>query len=127
MCIRDSFHHLYGCGEKSTSLQMKSSFQSKIPMGQHVRKIDTPGAGEYDPEKRNGRGYSYSTLGSSAFAGNTPQCGLRKHEMGATGTAVGPANYDVEHTSITAMLRSKCNPRSPPFGASSRRGDPTSW
>ena len=54
-------------------------------------------------------------------------CGCRRawwwgggEDLSAAGTA-GPETYDLSQRSITAMLAAKNNPRSPPFGSSSRR------
>ena len=41
------YTHLYACGNAST--RVTSAFKSSVPLGAHVRKIDTPGAGTYDP------------------------------------------------------------------------------
>ena len=122
-----SFRHLYGCGEPKASPQMNSSFRSAVPLGQHVRKIDTPGGGDYTPEPDDpSRARSYSALGSSCFAGGSPQH-LVNADTTATGTAVGPSSYEQDHHSIHYWAQSRANPRLPAFASSSRRGDPTTW
>ena len=122
-------YHMYGTGQKGAgsvqSVQPKSggtsAFTNKAPLCGHVRKIDTPGVGEYSPEKVHCRGFSYSKAGSCAFAGNTPRCASDIKCAQDTDHTVGPQTYDVSHRSITAMLANKMNPRSPPFSSSSRR------
>lgn len=126
------YYHLYGCGqcgEKHAAQHSKSALstlQSTVPRCGYIRNIDTPGAGDYYPEKTERHGYSYSKRGSSAFAGLTPQHGVQLHEGSATGVIVGPNSYDQDHGTIRRMSMEH-NPRLPPFGASSVRGDPTTW
>lgn len=121
-----SFEHLYACGEPKASPQMTSSFRSKIPMGQHVRAIHTPGPGEYQEGEGSLREpRSFSKLGSSSFAGGSARCA----EMIATSTsntAISPVTYPQDHHSIQRLLKG-FNPRLPAFASSSRRGDPTDW
>ena len=118
---RYNYTHMYACGEPKAGPQMDSSFKSKIPMGAYVRKSEVPGAGRYDPEKKD-RGNSYSKSGSSAFAGDSPQRPKKGVEVATDGTDLGPASYNV-----TKSLLHDYNPRLPGFGQSSVRGDPTSW
>jgi hypothetical protein len=113
------YSHMYATSQNSGRARAgrgTTAFTSKVPLCGHVRKIDTPGAGEYSPELVKERGFSYSKAGSSAFAGNTARCAS---SIMPDGTA-GPETYDLSGSSITAMA-SKKNPKSPPFGTSSRR------
>lgn len=111
-----NYHHLYGCAmDPGATKSGTTAFTNTAPLCGYVRKIDTPGAGDYRPEPAEGN--SYSKLGTSAFAGNSARCASQI----ATAGQVGPESYDQDHHSITRMLASKRNPRLPPFNASGAR------
>ena len=107
-------------GRKATRTTGTTAFTNKAPLLGYIRKIDTPDAGEYDPEKIAYRGCSYSKAGSCSFVGNTPRCASDIVARDAV-TGAGPESYDLSGRSITAMIAAKKNPRSPPFGSSSKR------
>ena len=122
-----SYKHLYETGQIGAKMAMNSSFKSVLPLGAHVRYSDTPGAGSYYPE-RYGSSYervTYSKLGSSSFAGDSPQRHLPADAR--PGVSPGPESYEQGQFSITTELRTKHNPRLPGFASSSRRSDPTTW
>ena len=110
--------HLFGCG---TSTPCTSSFASATPLGGHVRKSDTPGAGEYDPKEIEG-GTGRKDGGTAVFAGTSRPRGASG--FSATGEAVGPGSYEVEQTSLHHQMVSKINHRLPPFNSSSVRQGP---
>ena len=110
--------HLYSCG---SSAQITSSFMSSTPLGGHVRKSETPGAGEYSPQQVEG-GSARKGGGTSAFAGSTQSRGASG--FSATGANVGPGSYEVEQSSLYQQMLTKTNSRLPAFGSSSVRQGP---
>ena len=82
-----------------------------------MRKIDTPGGGEYDP-KRMDHYNSYSKKGTSAFAGSSARCA--EAAAASAGTA-GPETYDLEGMSLGRQAASMVNLRAPPFGIGGAR------
>ena len=121
-----SYRHLYACGNAST--RVTSAFKSSVPLGAHVRKIDTPGAGTYDPNDGNlglSMTRSQSTLskdGHSMFAGGVQQ---RKAlgDTKRTGEHIGPGTYDLRGHTIHGRMVSSTNPRLPGFASSAPRAD----
>ena len=117
------FYHLYGTAvdggrAKDTTTRGTTAFTKSAPRCGYVRKMETPGAGNYEPiNPRLARGSTQSKLGSSAFAGNTARCAA---ELMSEGSA-GPETYDLSQMTMSNSLAARANPRSPPFGGSSRR------
>ena len=114
------YSHIYESSVSKTNKNKgTTAFTNKAPLLGYMRKIDTPGVGEYDPKRMDhGTGNSYSNVGTSAFAGNTARCA----EAGAApaGTA-GPETYDLEGSSLSRRAAAMVNPRAPPFGTGGRR------
>lgn len=117
-----NFDHLYNCGASDKPMSERKSgttaFTSTAPLLGYVRTIDTPGSGDYHPEKMSYRGNSYSKLGGSAFVGNTARCA---EVIQSSSGNLGPETYDQDHASLTRQLEAKHNPRLPPFATSQRR------
>ena len=116
------YSHLYSCGHAAT--QVTSSFLSASPLAGHIRRSDTPGIGEYDPnDKIRFQSKQFSTAGASAvFTGATKS----RSASGATTTGehIGPGSYDLDHGSIEHRANTSTNPRLPGFLSSSVRGGP---
>ena len=110
--------HLYSCGSMA---QITSSFMSATPLGGHVRKSDTPGAGEYDPKVPD-TGSGRKDGGTSAFTGAVRSRGASG--FSATGENVGPGSYEVEQSSLYHQMVANTNTRLPAFGSSSVRQGP---
>ena len=117
------YSHLYSCGHGTT--QVTSSFMSAMPLGGHIRKSDTPGVGEYEPnDDERFHTKSLSKEGMSMFAGSLKRGGSASRTT--TGEHIGPGSYDLDHRSINHAVASKVNPRLPGFGSSSIRASPGS-
>jgi len=115
------YSHLYSCGHGTT--QVTSSFMSAMPLGGHIRKSDTPGVGEYEPnDDERFHTKSLSKEGMSMFAGSLKRGGSASRTT--TGEHIGPGSYDLDHRSINHAVASKINPRLPGFGSSSIRNGP---
>jgi len=114
------YSHMYACGNSST--QVTSSFLSAMPLGGHVRKSETPGVGEYNPNHAEGLARSASKEGSSMFAGAMKSRSVSS--FSTTGEHVGPGSYELSGKSIEARMRQSSNPRLPGFGSSSVRASP---
>ena len=113
-----SYAHLYSTAAEKSPTKGTNAFTNRTPLLGYIRKIDTPGAGEYDPQRLDGAmGFSYSALGSCSFAGNTARCAEGFTPAGSA----GPETYQQDQHSISRMVAAKKNPRAPPFGSSSRR------
>ena len=113
------YSHLYETSVDSSAAKAGSgttAFTSKAPLLGYIRKIDTPGAGEYDPRRDAGKA-SESAQGSAAFAGSTARCA---EPLGTPGTA-GPGTYDQGQHSIARTFSASESEHVPPFGSSSRR------
>ena len=113
------YMHMYSCGSPA-STQVTSSFLSAMPLGGHVRKSDTPGVGEYEPN--NVEGFNASKSGMSMFAGSLKSRSVSSRS--ATGDHVGPGSYELEQRSIRKQMEASTNPRLPAFGSSSMRTGP---
>ena len=113
----NDYSHMYATGASQNSARGSSSFMSSVPLGGHIRKSDTPGVGEYDPNKIESKNFQKN--GSAIFAGSVSSRGVASKST--TGTNVGPGSYDLSGRSIEAQLSSKTNPRSPGFGSSTTR------
>ena len=100
---------------------------SALPLGGHIRKSDTPGIGEYNPDggdianKLKSSG-SLSKDGMSMFMGSSRS--RASASASATGVHIGPGSYDLEHGSIKEKMSASTNPRLPGFGSSSVRSGP---
>lgn len=110
------YAHMYSCGS-TASVQVTSSFLSASPLGGHVRKSDTPGVGEYEPNAVANK--SFSREGQSMFAGSLKSRSVSSRS--ATGDHVGPGSYELEQSSIQKQMEGSANPRLPGFGSSSIR------
>ena len=107
------YSHLYESGvSKADKNRGTTAFTNKAPLLGYMRKIDTPGGGEYDP-KRMDHYNSYSKKGTSAFAGSSARCA--ETTAASAGTA-GPDTYDLEGMSLGQQAAKMVNPRAPPFG-----------
>lgn len=114
------YSHLYTCGNATT--RVTSSFLSAVPLGGHVRKSDTPGVGEYDPDHVDGAARSVSKAGSSMFAGSIKSRAVSSYST--TGEHVGPGSYELQQSSIEERMKQSNNPRLPAFGSSAVRSSP---
>lgn len=115
------FAHIYSCGNNSQ--QVTSAFMSAVPLGGHIRKSDTPGIGEYDPDdKQRFNPKSFTKEGSYMFVGAAK--GRSSVASTATGEHIGPGSYELGATSISARATTSVNPRLPGFGSSSVRTGP---
>jgi len=126
------YQHIYACGRPvNGSVKIRSSFQSELPLGGHVRKSLTPGVGTYyphaSPDHVQARSmvkpfHSYSARGSSMFAGAGPRSrtSLSDELASRTAKSIGPGAYDLSPGSIQAKI-AKSNKRLPGFGASAPR------
>ena len=110
------YSHLYSTGSGPNSSRGSSSFLSSTPLAGHIRKSDTPGVGEYNPHRMEGK--NFSKEGSAIFAGSNSSRGVNSKTT--TGANVGPGSYDLGGRSIEAQL-AQANPRSPGFGSSTVR------
>lgn len=100
---------------------------SALPLGGHIRKSDTPGIGEYNPDagsiaSKLSSSKSLSKDGMSMFAGSAR--GRSSAAQTTTGQHIGPGSYDLQHSSIRAKMEASTNPRLPGFGSSSVRAGP---
>ena len=113
------YSHLYESSvSKANKNKGTTAFTNKAPLLGYMRKIDTPGVGEYDPKRMDhGNGNSYSKVGTSAFAGNTARCA----EAAASAGTAGPETYDLEGSSLSRRAAAMVNPRAPPFGSGGAR------
>lgn len=109
--------HLYSCGSMHGAATQSgtTAFTNKAPLCGYVRKIDTPGVGDYRPERIET--CSDSKLGSSSFAGTTARCST---DPASSGVGPGPESYELDQHTISRLL-DKSNSLLPPFGVSSRR------
>ena len=99
---------------------MTSSFLSSVPLAGHVRKSDTPGVGEYDPNQIESK--VNTEKGSYMFAaGGKGRGGVAST---ATGEHVGPGSYELEGNSLYQKMIRTTNTRLPGFGSSSVRQGP---
>jgi hypothetical protein len=115
------YQHLYSCGHGGHG--GTAAFRSALPLGGHIRKSDTPGIGEYDPnDKARFMKTSFSKSGSPMFAGSLKSRSASTRST--TGEHIGPGSYDLENNSINHKMMSSVNPRLPGFGSSSVRGGP---
>ena len=115
------YAHLYACGRASQATT--SSFLSASPLAGHIRKSDTPGVGEYDPnDKERFQKKSFSKEGSPMFAGSLKSRSAAINT--ATGEHVGPGSYELEQRSIGHKMTASINPRLPGFMSSSVRSGP---
>jgi len=121
-----TYDHLFACGQPCTPLT--SAFKSALPLGGHIRKMDTPGVGDYEPEECC-VDKSFSKRGSSMFATDSIQHPLNESELftQTTDEKIGPGTYEQLDRSIRKKVQDKLNPRLPPFASSAARSDPTSW
>ena len=122
---KHDYPHLWACGRPCTP--MRSSFKSATALGQHVRKTDNPGVGDYTPEKVRGEHRGRSKRGSSMFADGMAQHSLYEREPPMTEESVGPGSYHDEANTLHGRLVSSRNPRLPPFSSSASRSNPTNW
>lgn len=112
------YSHLYESGvSKADKRKGTTAFTNKAPLLGYMRKIDTPGGGEYDP-KRMDHYNSYSTKGTSAFASTSARCA--EAAAASAGTA-GPETYDLEGRSLGRQAAKMVNPQAPPFGTGGAR------
>lgn len=115
------YTHLYSCGRNSQAAT--SSFMSAVPLGGHIRKSDTPGIGEYDPnDKERFHSKGFSKEGSYMFAGAAK--GRSSTAASTTGEHIGPGSYELGAGSIHYKMMGGVNPRLPGFGSSSVRTGP---
>jgi len=115
------YAHLYSCGNNSQ--QVTSAFMSAVPLGGHIRKSDTPGVGEYEPNDRERFSpKSFTKEGSYMFAGSAKGRSSATNTM--TGEHVGPGSYELGAGSIAQKMTGAVNPRLPGFGSSSVRTGP---
>ena len=123
------FYHLYGVSGRMNGVPNSTnalvSLRSKAPRLGPLSSAgqDTPGAGHYEPELQEKRGFSYSKKGQSAFASNTPLLEKRALEGSATGEVIGPGSYEAR-PAIGAVTK---NPKAPPFGSNVKRFDPAGF
>ena len=121
-----SFGHLYETGSDA-SIRVRSSFQSELPLGGHVRKSTTPGVGSYETgvgamgKAMDSPSRSVSKEGHSMFASATPRKELA--DLHRTDPSVGPASYDLSRFSMGGKLKATANPRLPGFKSSAPRFD----
>ena len=121
-----SFGHLYETGSDA-SIRVRSSFQSELPLGGHVRKSTTPGVGSYETgvgamgKAMDSPSRSVSKEGHSMFASATPRKELA--DLHRTDPSVGPSSYDLSRFSMGGKLKATTNPRLPGFKSSAPRLD----
>jgi hypothetical protein len=111
--------HMFSCGS-SGSVHVTSSFMSAQPLGGHIRKSDTPGVGEYEPNMVASK--SFGSAGSAMFAGSLKRGSAANRS--ATGEHIGPGSYELDKDSLQKKLEGLINPRLPGFGSSSKRTGP---
>ena len=111
--------HMFSCGS-SGSVHVTSSFMSAQPLGGHIRKSDTPGVGEYEPNMVASK--SFGSAGSAMFAGSLKRGSAANRS--ATGEHIGPGSYELDKDSLQTKLEGLINPRLPGFGSSSKRTGP---
>ena len=120
------YDHLYRCGSDA-SIRMRSSFQSELPLGGHVRKSSTPGVGSYETtagpmgKSMNIPARSFSREGHSMFASATGRKGLA--DVHRTDPRVAPGSYDLNRFTMGGKLQATANPRLPGFKSSAPRFD----
>ena len=120
------YGHLYQCGSDQASIRVRSSFQSEMPLGGHIRKSTTPGVGEYETtvgpmgKSMNLPSRSFSKEGHSMFASNTP-ANKSLADTGRTDAHVSPSSYDLSRYTMKGKLRETTNSRLPGFKSSAPR------